>query len=109
MVGHSKRLAQPLSRGQRRGMGISLAVLLVVIVAATAYGLSSRGSYGASRNGCVNVSVPSTLGGGLLHSCGAAARAWCRQVETQNDAVSRLARPQCVLAGITPAPAKSSG
>lgn len=107
MVGHSKRLAEPLSGGQKRALAISLVVLLLAVVGAAVYATVGSGSSGASRNGCVNLTVPSTLGGVIFHECGQAARAWCEQAQAQNDALSRLARPQCALAGY--APARSSG
>jgi hypothetical protein len=108
MVGHNKRLAQPLTRRQRRGLAISLAVLLIAIVAATAYGLASRNSYGPSKNGCVNLTTPSTLGGVIVHDCGAAAKELCARAASANDAAARLIRPECVKAGVLPARAGSS-
>ncbi len=104
MVGHSKRLAEPLSPRQKRRLVVSAVILLLAVIGASVYASVGNGSYGASRNGCVNLTVPSTLGGQIFHECGSAARAWCEQSEAQDDALSRLARPQCVLAGYPPAP-----
>jgi hypothetical protein len=105
MVGHNQRLKEPLTRGQKRGMAITLAVLVVAILAATAYGLANHAT---SAAGCVNVTVPSTLGAVVIHNCGAGAREFCRAAQLHNDPTSVLARPECVKAGITPAPASSS-
>ena len=106
MVGHSKRLAEPLTRRQRRGLVAALAVLALAVVVATVIAVTdSRGNYGASANGCINLTVPSTLGGALIHSCGAQARALCAHSETANDSFSRSLRPECVLAGLAPKPA----
>src|SRR5271154_6018679 len=105
MVGHNQRLAQPLTRGQRRGLAVTLVVLLVAVVVATAYGLTNHAT---SKDGCINVTIPSTLGGAVIHNCGAAARAFCQTAATHSAPTSLLARPECVKAGITPAPAPSS-
>jgi hypothetical protein len=104
MVGHSKRLAEPLSPRQKRRLAISLVVVLLAVIGAAVYASVGNGSFGASHDGCVNLTVPSTLGAQIFHECGSAARAWCEQSEVQDDALSRLARPQCVLAGYAPAP-----
>jgi hypothetical protein len=51
------------------------------------------GSYGRSGNGCVNVTVPSTTGGAILHDCGAAAQALCERAFAHHDRIALLARP----------------
>jgi hypothetical protein len=104
MVGHSKRLAEPLTRGQRRGLAVALVVLLLAVAGAIAYGVAHRnGTYDVSRNGCVNLTLPSTVGGVLIHQCGAAAKALCAQAQVQSDPTSRLLRPECAKAGLAPA------
>ncbi len=102
MVGQHKRLAEPMSRRQKRGLAISLAVLLLAVVGATAFAIASHDSFGTSGNGCVSLTVASSLGGAELHQCGRAARALCEAAQTANDPVSRELRPQCVLAGYGP-------
>jgi len=82
-------------------IGGILAVLCIAIIGWT---LANPGSYGSSRAGCVTVTVPSTTGGGLLHACGSDAKAMCRNAFTRRDRISLLTRPQCRLAGLTPAP-----
>ena len=57
--------------------------------------------YGPSANGCVNLTIAGTTGGGTLHYCGGQAKAFCRTAYTSDDRLSRLGRPQCVLAGLT--------
>ena len=71
----------------RRG-GTALVVLLggVGVWAAT-----DPGSYGRSGNGCVNVTVPSTTGGAILHDCGAAAQALCERAFAHHDRIALLA------------------
>ncbi len=105
MVGHSKRLAQPLTPRQKRGMAISLVVVLLAVLGATVYAVVNQnsGSFGASHDGCVNLTVASSLGGALIHQCVSAARTFCRHAQTHTDTLSLQARPQCVLAGFPPA------
>ena len=107
MVGHSKRLAEPLSRRQKRWMAISLAVLVLAVVGAAAVTVVGGDTSDTSSNGCVNLIVASSLGGARLHYCGSAARDFCRSAQTHTDPISVQARPQCVLAGYPPA--RSSG
>jgi hypothetical protein len=98
MVGHSQRLAQPLTRGQQR----VIAVVVAVLLAAATWAVIRPTSAPVSRNGCVSVVVASSTGGGLLHNCGAAARAWCQTEFARTDALARLIQPQCRLAGLQP-------
>jgi hypothetical protein len=46
--------------------------------------------------------MPSSTGGALLHDCGAAARAMCRNAFANTGKLSLLTRPQCRLAGLGP-------
>ena len=98
MVGHSQRLAQPLTRGQQR----VIAVVVGVLLAAATWAVIRPTSAPVSRNGCVSVVVASSTGGGLLHNCGAAARAWCQTEFARSDALARLIQPQCRRAGLQP-------
>jgi hypothetical protein len=98
MVGHSQRLAQPLTRGQQR----VIAVVVAVLLAAATWAVVRPGGAPVSRNGCVSVVVASSTGGGLLHNCGAAARAWCQTEFARTDALARLIQPQCRRAGLQP-------
>jgi len=91
-------------RLSRRGKWIVFSVCAVVLAAAVALGVwSAVGTdrYGPSANGCVNLTIPSATGGGTLHYCGAAAKSFCRNAYATSDRISLLARPQCVLAGLT--------
>jgi hypothetical protein len=77
--------------------GIALALAAIAIWAAV-----RPGSYDVSRNGCITVNLPSSMGGSLLHQCGNAAKATCERAYASGDEASRLTRPQCRLAGINP-------
>ena len=96
MVGHAQRLAQPLTRRQRR----LIALTLVLIAGLSALAILRSSGAPASRNGCVNVVVASATGGGLLSHCGASARAWCASEYTKTDALARRVQEQCRLAGV---------
>jgi hypothetical protein len=98
MVGHSQRLAQPLTRGQQR----VIALVMAVVLAAGTWAIIRPSSAPVSRNGCVNVVIPGSMGGGLLHYCGAAARAWCQAEFARTDVLARLGQPQCRIAGLQP-------
>ena len=99
--------ADQLSGGpglSRRGKLIVFSLLGVVLAAAIALGIWSAigpDRYGASANGCVNLTVPSSTGGATLHYCGPQAVALCRSAYASSDKISLLARPQCQLAGLT--------
>ena len=101
--------ADQLSGGprlSRRGKVIVFSLLGVVAAAAIALGIwSAVGSdqYGKSANGCVNFTIPNTMGGALIHYCGSQAAAYCRAAYASSDKLSLLGRPQCEQAGLTKA------
>ena len=76
------------------------AVLLVVLAGIGAWSLSDPGSHGRSRNGCINVTMPSSTGGGQIHACGGKARALCRDAFAHDDRLAMLTRVQCRKAGL---------
>jgi hypothetical protein len=98
MFGHAQRLAQPLTRAQKRVIAVALAVVLGL--AGWAIGHSTAAP--SSSKGCVNVVVASSTGGGLLAHCGAAARAWCTSEFASSDALALRIQTQCRLAGLAP-------
>ena len=101
-----------LSRRQKRVFAI-VAVLVVLLFAGLGtWGALASDSYSGSGHGCVNVTVPSSTGGAVLHYCGSAARSFCQKSFQSQDQISLRARPQCVLAGLGPsarASASASG
>ena len=98
MIGHSQRLAQPLTRVQKR----AVLLVLVVVVGVSAWAIARAPSAPTSANGCVNVVVPSSTGGGLLSHCGAAARKWCASEFASSGALAERIQEQCRLAGLRP-------
>jgi hypothetical protein len=94
--------AEPVTRRDRRRVAVVVAAVVVLLAAVGIWAAVRPGAYGASRAGCVTVTVPSSTGGGLIHDCGAAARALCRQAFASTDRMSLLTRAQCRLAGLKP-------
>jgi hypothetical protein len=99
---HPNRLGESLTPRQKRVFVVVCVVLVVLLGGVGAWAATSSGSYGSSGHGCVNVIVPSSTGGGILHDCGAAARALCRKAFTEHTQLAAYARPQCRLAGLAP-------
>ena len=98
---------QATSRDKRRIAAVVVAILLV-LAAVAVWAAVRPGTYGTSKDGCITVTIPSSTGGALIHQCGADARALCKRAYGGTDKASMLTRPQCRLAGITPARAASS-
>lgn len=94
--------SDPLTSGERRAALIVTGVVAGVIAAgALTWALTSHSStFDRSGDGCVTVTFPSTMGGGLEHACGAAAHEWCRAAEAQHDAHATVVQAQCRVAGI---------
>jgi len=93
------RLGESLTPRQKRVFAAVGVALVIILGGVGAWAATDPGSYGRSQHGCVNVTVPSSTGGGTLHECGAAAQAMCRRAFTHHDKIALLARPQCRLAG----------
>jgi hypothetical protein len=94
----------PLTRGERRAVLIAAAVLVgVVAVGAVVWAVvANRSDTDQSVDTCVTVAVASSMGGGVEHACGSAARVWCRAAETQHDAHAQAVQVQCRGAGLLP-------
>jgi hypothetical protein len=102
LVGQSRRLATPLTAGERRAMKLAGALLLAATIAVAIWSLT-HGSHFVSRDGCINVGVAGSLGGQLVHACGANARALCASERGHSDVTALLILPACRKAGITTA------
>ncbi len=100
-------LGESLTRRQKQVFAVVGVIVLAVVAAVGIWSAGDSGSYGRSGNGCVNVTMPSTTGAGLMHGCGATAKAMCRRAATHHDQLARLTRVQCHLAGLLPAAAAS--
>ena len=63
-----------LSPRQKRIFAITAVVVVALFAGLAAWGATAHDSYGASGHGCVNVTVPNSTGGAVLHYCGSQAR-----------------------------------
>ncbi len=98
-----------LSPRGKRIVYVIVALVLAVTVAVIAWSGVSHDKYETSANGCVNVTLASSTGGGTLNYCGAKAKAFCAASFAHTDRISLLARPQCNLAGLTRAKVSAAG
>jgi hypothetical protein len=94
--------AEPTSGREKRRLIVGLVVLVIVLAGVGVWAAVRPGGYGASKNGCITVMLPSTTGGALMHQCGADARATCKHAFAATGKVAALTRPQCRLAGLGP-------
>ena len=102
MYAKTNLTAGRLTRRQKRIFAIAALLVVAVFGGLAAWGAVAHDSYGASGHGCVNVTVPSSTGGSVLHYCGSQARSFCQASFQSQDQISLRARPQCVLAGLAP-------
>jgi hypothetical protein len=93
--------AETATSRDRRGLVVVLAVVVAVFAGVAIWAAVRPGSYGASRNGCVTVNLPSSTGGALVHGCGSQARTMCANAYAGSGLAPGLTRQQCQLAGIT--------
>jgi hypothetical protein len=94
----------PLTPRERRAIWVVGAILVVAIaVGATVWEATGRSS-SSVRSGqiCVTVTMASSMGGGVEHACGAAAREWCRAADVRHDAHAEAVQAQCRVEGILP-------
>jgi hypothetical protein len=91
-----------ISPRQKRIFAITAVVVVVLFGGLAAWGALAHDRYGTSGHGCVNVTVPNSTGGAVLHYCGSQAQSFCQASFRSGDQVSLRARPQCALAGLSP-------
>lgn len=78
-------------------------VAALIAAGAAAWAVTSHSlRYDRSGDGCVNVSIASSMGGALEHACGPAAREWCNAASVQHDAHAEAVQVQCRVAGLLP-------
>jgi hypothetical protein len=106
LVGHSQRVAEPLTRRQRRAMAGVAAGFAAATIVAIVLIVTLPSGIPASRDGCVSVAVASSTGGDLIRRCGAGARSLCADAYSGADgagtAVAEAVIAQCRKAGIGP-------
>ena len=98
-----------LSARRKRGFAIAGVLVVLGLGGLGLWGALGSDSYSGSGHGCVNVTVPNSTGGSILHHCGSQARSFCQASFRSQDQVSLRARPQCVLAGLGPLADPSAG
>ena len=102
LVGHSQRLAEPLTSRQRRALTGTGIVLVALLIGVGAWLATHKSGDPVSRNGCINMIVAGPTGGILFHECGSDARAWCKTAFSRDDFTAKQDQHQCRLAGIKP-------
>jgi hypothetical protein len=99
---YSKTMPQAgtLTPRAKRVLLIAGVLIILALGGLGLWGALASDPYGTSANGCVTVNLPSSMGGSLVHYCGADAKSFCASSYAHNDRISLLARPQCTLAGL---------
>ena len=96
------QLSGPSLPPRRKRILLAIAgVVAAALIGVGVYSAVGTDQYGPSANGCVNMTIAGSTGGETLHYCGADAKSFCRSAYASDDRISQLARPQCVLAGLT--------
>ncbi len=90
LEGHADRIGTSLSGRDRRFLAI-ITCVFVLGVAACAFAYTSSPA-SPSNEGCVVVTVASSLGGTTLRNCGAAARRFCRGEGRLNGDIAAACR-----------------
>lgn len=101
----------PLAPRERRAAWIVAVIVLVMIaVGATIWAMAGDSSSSVrSGESCVTVAQASSMGGGVEHACGGAARDWCRAAYVQHDAHAQAVQAQCRAARILPGATTPAG
>jgi len=86
--------AEP-GHGDKRRLAVIWLAVALALAGLAAWSAIGPGSYGQSRAGCVTVTIPSSMGGALLHECGSRARHLCQRAVGRRDRLSLLIRPSC--------------
>ena len=97
-----------VSPRQKRIFAVAAVVVVAFFGGLAAWGATAHDTYGTSGHGCVSVTVPNSTGGAVLHYCGSRGQSFCQASFRSRDQVSLRARPQCVLAGLSPSASPST-
>jgi hypothetical protein len=81
---------------------VAAIVVCAIAGGAAAWALIGASSPGQSDDRCVTVTMASTMGGGVEHACGSAARDWCQAASAQHDRHAEAVQTQCRVAGFLP-------
>ena len=96
LEGHWNRLATPLSGRERR-----LLVILAAAVVATAIGVGVYAATGGAHHqaGCIDVTVPASMGGATIHRCGKDAVTFCRAQGSSDAAIAQACEREGLATG----------
>ena len=94
--------AAPLSPRAKKALAVTGAVVVLGLGGVAAWAAFAPDAMSGSANGCVNVTIPGTMGGETLHSCGDQARSLCRDAFRYSSPMARYERPACRSAGLAP-------
>jgi hypothetical protein len=86
--------------GDKRRLLVLVIAIALVFASAAAWSALHQDRYARPHTACFSVTVPSSMGGALLHQCGAPARASCSSAFRHHDRLSLLIRPACRHAGL---------
>ena len=106
MMDQSRRLSEPL-RWTRAGRLAVAAVAVCLALALGAWAVFGLGgdTRGGAREGCIDVTFPSTLGAANMHACGGRARSICATPGARVAAsIGEPLRASCRRAGYPYAP-----
>jgi hypothetical protein len=113
LEGHWQRVNTPLRETTPRerwivralvGLLAGAALVGAVVLIATSSGSGSGTGGTGSAAGCVNVDVPSTMGGSAIHACGKNAQTFCRGPLAHSSDLRARALAACREAGYDGAP-----
>jgi hypothetical protein len=96
LEGHWDRLGTPLSGRERRLLAILAGVAAAVVIGVGVYA-ATDGSH--HRAGCIDVTVPASVGGATIHRCGADAARFCRAQGASNEAIAQACRREGLATG----------
>lgn len=100
MQDQSKRLSEPLRWTRASRLAVAGAVLVLVVAGAVAAVVGSTSGTPAHR-GCIEVTVPSTLGAAVVRQCGSTAHQTCANpAGNRGLAANGALRDACRRAGL---------
>jgi len=101
--GQWERGRTPLGRRDKLLLAALAALVAAGAIAAAVY-FATRPSSSQPAGACLVVDVPSTMGGGHLKECGAAARRFCHEQGKRDPVILAACREQGFLAELKPKP-----
>jgi hypothetical protein len=100
LEGHYARQNYALSRREKRIAAWLGAILAVACVATVLVIVLASGS-SKPKQGCIDVTIPSTTGGAKYSACGEKAVATCHAAAGRTDPGSRVTQEACRRAGLS--------